>query len=42
MRDSQTLVKEEKLFACLKCKRRTVYVKTNTGWVCLPCAKKGK
>lgn len=39
MRDSQTLVREEKVVACWKCKKRTVHVKTSSGWVCLPEAK---
>ena len=40
MRDSQTLVREEKLNACWACKKRTVHVKLSYGWKCLPCAKK--
>ena len=34
------IVREEKVAPCLVEKKRTIHVKTNIGWVCLPCAKK--
>ena len=34
-----TFVRQEKIVACLKCRKRTVHVKTSSGWVCLPEAK---
>lgn len=38
---SQGLVKEEKVFPCLDCKKRTVYVKlADDKFHCLPCAQK--
>ena len=33
------IIREEKTVACLKCRKRTVHVKTSQGWVCLPEAK---